>query len=182
MRRALFICVPILLLGFSLEAQQVTAVAICDWTRVLTTSYRESKAIRDLDDFRAAFQKELASLSNELSDLENQKLEADKAGNKDSSLQLEKTIAAKKTYIDDFRRIRSETYNSRATKVFTGPIVSEIQDAIRFVAERDGFALVIRSDGPGAGLIVHNIPEIDITEKVIKRIYEVAGKTYTGGN
>jgi Skp family chaperone for outer membrane proteins len=66
--------------------------------------------------------------------------------------------------------------------LFTGPIVSEIQEAIRFVAERDGFALVLRSDGPGAGLIVHNIPEIDITERVIKRIYEVAGKTYTGGN
>ncbi len=182
MRRALVFCVPILLLGLSLEAQQVTAIAICDWSQVLTASYKESKAVRELDDFRSTFQKELVALGNEISDLENQKLEADKAENKELSLQLEKTIASKRTYRDDFRRIRTETYNSRAAKVFTGPIVSEIQDAIRFVAERDGFALVIRSDGSGAGLIVHNIPEIDITERVIKRIYEVAGKTYTGGN
>jgi Skp family chaperone for outer membrane proteins len=181
MKKALCISVPILLIGLSLEAQQVTAVAICDWTQVLATSYKESKAVRELDDFRTAFQKELLSLSNELSDLENEKLDSDKAGNKELSLQLEKTIAGKKSYIEDFRRIRNETYKSRAAKVFTGPIVTEIQNAILFVAERDGFALVLRSDGPGAGLIVHYIPEIDITERVIKRIYEIAGKTYTGG-
>lgn len=163
----------------SLEAQQVTAVAVCDWNKVLTTSYKESKAVRELDDFRVAFQKELAGLGSELTTLENQKLDADKAGNKELSLQLEKSIEDKKNYIADFRRIRNETYKSKAAKLFTGSIVSEIQDAIRFVAERDGYALVIRSDGSMAENILLNIPEIDITDAVIQRIYQV-GKN-TGG-
>jgi hypothetical protein len=41
---------------------------------------------------------------------------------------------------------------------------------------------VVRSDGTGADLILFNIPEVDITEKVIKEIFRRAGKTYTGGS
>jgi outer membrane protein len=173
MKKILLVCAAMLVSGFCLEAQQMTAVAICNWTRVMETSYKESQAMRELDDFRTQFQKDLLALTNEISELENQKLDADKAGNKDQSLQLEKTIASKKTYLEDFRRIRNDTYKARSAKVLTGPVVTEILDAINHVAEKEGFALVIRSDGPTAGIIVYNIPEIDITDKVIARMLEM---------
>ncbi len=165
-----------------LFCQQVTMVGLCDWTQVLTTSYKESKAVRELEDFRATYQKEIQAVSRDINDLESQKIEADRAGNKDSSLQLEKRINDKKTYLDEYQRIKKEAYKRQADKIFSNVIVKEILDAIHFVAESDGYALVLRSDGDvGTALILDNIPEIDITKKVIKRIYELAGKTYTGG-
>jgi Skp family chaperone for outer membrane proteins len=169
-------------LGLPLWGQQVTMVAVCNWTQVLTTSYKESQAVRELEDFRVAYQKEVQSVSRDISDLENQKLDADKAGNKDASLQLEKKINDKKAYLDDYQRIKKEAYKRQADKILSTSIVKEILDAVHYVAERDGYALVLRSDGAYADLILANIPEIDITTKVIKRLYELAGKTYTGGD
>ena len=51
---------------------------------------------------------------------------------------------------------------------------------VKVVAERQGMALVIRSDGTyGRRRMIYNIPEVDITEKVIKEIFRRAGKVYT---
>ncbi len=58
----------------------------------------------------------------------------------------------------------------KASKIFSAAIVKEIKDAVDFVAEQDGYALVLRSDGNYADIIIDNIPEIDITQKVIDRI------------
>jgi Skp family chaperone for outer membrane proteins len=168
-------------LGSPLWSQQVTMVAICNYTQVLTTSYKESQAVRDLESLRTSIQKEIQSINQEISTLENQKLDAGKAGNKDLSLQLDDQIGKKRDYLGEVQRIRTDAYNRQRDKILSTAVLKDILDAIRYVAEKDGYALVIRSDGPGKDLIMANIPEIDITTKVIKRIYELANKTYTEG-
>jgi len=179
-----FVAGLLCVLALPLWAQQVTMVAICNWTQVLTTSYKETQAVRDLADFRAAYQKDIQNLTQEISELENQKLDADKAGNADLSLRLDKQISDKKAYLDDYQRIKADAYKRQSEKVLaaSSPLMKQILDAVHYVAEQDGYALVLRSDGPYADIILDNIPEIDITTKVIKRIYELAGKTYTEGN
>jgi Skp family chaperone for outer membrane proteins len=165
-----------------LMAQQVTAVGICNWTQVLTTSYKESKSVRELEDLRQAILKESQAISRDISDLENQKLDADKAGNKDLSLQMEKRLADRRAYLDDYRRIKNDAYKRQAEKVLSSvQFIKEIREAIHFVAEDQGFSLVLRSDGAYSDLILDNTPEIDITQKVINRIYALAGKTPPAG-
>jgi outer membrane protein len=182
MRASIIGLIAFCAIAFPISGQQVTMVGLCDWTQVLTTSYKESRAVRELEDFRAAYQKEIQAVSRDINDLESQKMDADKAGDKDASLQLEKRINDKKNYLDEYQRIKKEAYRRQAEKIFSNAIVKEILDAIHYVAESDGYALVLRSDGDvGTSLILDNIPEIDITKKVIKRIYELAGKTYNGG-
>ena len=77
---------------------------ICDFTRVLSTAYKESKAYRDYDAARADYTKEITATTRDITDLENQKLDADKAGNQDLSLTLEKKIADRKAYLENYRR------------------------------------------------------------------------------
>ena len=60
-------------------------------------------------------------------------------------------------------------------------VLRDILEVVKVVAESEGMALVVRSDAAGSELILFNIPEIDITEKVIKEIFRRAGKTYTSG-
>ncbi len=182
MKRVLFFTL-LAAAGLPLAAQQVTAVAICNWTQVLTTSYKESKAVRELEDMRQSVLKESQAISRDIADLENQKIDADQAGNKDLSLQLEKKIADRKAYLDDYRRIKNDAYRRQAEKVLSSvQFIKEIRDAIHFVAEAEGFAIVMRSDGAYADLFLDNIPEVDITQKVIARIYSLAGKTPPGGS
>jgi outer membrane protein len=181
MKRAL-VFLALACMSLPLAAQQVTAVAICNWTQVLTTSYKESKAVRELEDLRQSILKESQSIAREVADLENQKLDADRSANKDLSLQLEKKLADRKAYLDDYRRIKNDTYKRQAEKVLSSvQFIKEIRDAIHYVAEAEGFSLVLRSDGAYADLFLDNIPEVDITQRVINRIYSLAGKAPPSG-
>jgi len=163
------------------SSQQVTRVGICDFTKVLSTAYRESKAVRDWETAKTDYRKELQVLDKEITDLENQKLEADKAGSKDQSLLLEKKIADRKLYRDNFRRVKEQLLQTQAEKALSGPIIREIREAIDFIAESEGFALILRSDGNYGDILLYRIIEIDITEKVVKELYKRAGKIYSSG-
>ena len=162
-------------------AQQVTKVGICDFTKVLSTAYRESKTVRDWEAAKADYQKEVSATSKEITDLESQKLDADKAGNRELSLSLEKKIADRKQYLDNYRRVRGQVLQQQAEKALTAQVVRDILSAINLVAEQEGMSLVFRSDGTYGESIIFRLPEIDITEKVIKELFSRAGKTYTGG-
>ncbi len=168
-------------LAAPLAAQQVTKVGICDFTKVLSTAYRESKTVRDWEAAKADYQKEVSTTSKEITDLESQKLDADKAGNRELSLSLEKKIADRKQYLDNFRRVRGQVLQQQAEKALTGQVVRDILSAINLVAEQEGMSLVFRSDGTYGESIIYRLPEVDVTEKVIKELFSRAGKTYTGG-
>jgi Skp family chaperone for outer membrane proteins len=165
-----------------LGAQQVTKVGICDFSRVLNTSYRESKTVREFYEAQQTIKKEQAAIEAEIADLENQRLEADKAGNADLVLQLDRKLSDKRRYLDDYKKIKGDWVRQQAERILgSSNFLRDILEVVKVVAESEGMALVVRSDGSGADLILYNIPEIDITEKVIKEIFRRAGKTYTGG-
>jgi outer membrane protein len=167
-------------LAFPLCAQQVTKVGICDFTKVLSTVYRESKAYRDWDAARSDFNREVSATAKDISDLENQKLETDKTGNRDLSLSLEKKIADRKAYLDSYRRVKGAILQQQADKLQSGPVLKEILEVINFIAEGDGYSLVFRSDSDYGAGILYRIIEIDITDKVIKELFSRAGKKYSG--
>ncbi len=171
----------LLLAALPAAAQQVTKVGICDFTKVLSTAYRESKAVRDWEAAKADYQKEVTATTKDITDLESQKLDADKAGNRDLSLSLEKRIADRKLYLDNYRRVRGQLLQQQAEKAMSAQVVRDILSAINLVSEQEGMSLVFRSDGAYGESIIYRVPEVDITEKVIKELFARAGKTYTGG-
>lgn len=164
------------------SAQQVTKVGICDFTRVMNTSYREAKTVREFLDAQAAVRKEQAAIEKEIAELENQRLEADKAKNAELALALDKKLADKRRYLDDYKRIKTEwARNQQQTILGSSTFLKEILEVVKVVAEGQGMALVLRSDGTaGAELMLYNIAEIDITDLVIREIFRRAGKTWTG--
>ncbi len=181
MRKLIAVCAALVVMALPGAAQQVTKVGICDFTRVLSTAYKESKAYRDYDAAKNDYVKEVAATTRDITDLENQKLDADKAGNKDLSLSLEKKIADRKAYLENYRRVKSAILQQQADRLLSGPVLKEIMDVVNYIAEGDGYALVLRSDGDFGSGILYRIMEIDITDKVIKELFNRAGKTYTGG-
>jgi Skp family chaperone for outer membrane proteins len=169
-RTALAIALALVALG--LGAQQVTKVGICDFSRVLNTSYRESKTVREFYEAQQTIKKEQSAVEKEIADLENQRLEATKAGNADLALQLERKLSDKRRYLDDYKKIKGDWIRQQAERILgSSNFLRDILEVVKVVAESEGMAIVVR-----------NIPEIDITEKVIKEIFRRAGKTYTGGS
>jgi outer membrane protein len=162
----------------STQSQQVTRVGICDFTKVLTTAYRDTKAYRDYEQARTDYNKDVTARTKEITDLQSQKLDADKAGNKNQSLSLDKSILEKQTDLDYYKRVKGATLQQQGNLLLTGPVLKDILDVVTFVSEAGGYALILRSDGAYKDIILFRLPEVDITTDVITEIFKRQGKTY----
>jgi outer membrane protein len=177
-RTIAFLCCLAIALPLAAQTQQVTKIGIIDFTKVLQTSYKDTKAYRDYDQARADYNKEISARSKELLELQSQRLDADKAGNKNQVLSLDKSIADKQAYLDSYKQVKGAMIQQQYNSVMTGPVVQEILDAQKFIAETGGFALILRKDSAsGRDLIMYSVPEIDITQDVINELMKRQGKS-----
>jgi Skp family chaperone for outer membrane proteins len=169
-------------LPLAAQTQTVTKIGIINFTRVLLTAYKDTKAYRDFDQAQGDYAKEIANRTKEITDLQSQKLDADKAKNTNLSLSLEKSIADKQKDLASFRQIKGQILQQQLASLQSGPALAEILDVVRFISEQGGFALVLRSDTDAMkSAILFFIPEIDITDEVIAEIQSRQAKA-TAGN
>jgi Skp family chaperone for outer membrane proteins len=159
------------------QTQQVTKVGVIDFTRVLLTAYKDTKGYRDYDQARGDYNREISSRMKDITDLQNQKLDADKAGNKSLSLSLEKTISDRQKDLETYRRVKGAILTQQLGGLMTGPALKEIYDVVKYVAETGGYALVLRIDTDARDLFLYRIPEIDITDDVVQEIMKRQGKS-----
>jgi Skp family chaperone for outer membrane proteins len=180
MRRLALLAAALVAAAVPLAAQQVTKVGICDLTRVLSTAYRQAKGFRDFEAAQNDVKKEIASVSKTITDLQNQQLDADKTGNKTQSLKLQAQITDQQTYLDNYRKVKTAWLQQQYANLLQGPVLQDILDVVKFVADAGGFSLIIRSDDIGGQLILYNVSEIDITDQVIAEVYNRAGQKAPG--
>jgi len=162
------------------QTQQVTKVGIIDFTKVLLTAYKDTKGYRDYDQARGDYNKEISSRTKDITDLQSQKLDADKAGNKSLSLSLEKTISDRQKDLDTYKRVKGAILMQQLGGLMTGPVLQEIYAVVKYVAETGGYALILRIDTDARDLFLYRIPEIDITDDVVQEIMKRQGKTSGG--
>lgn len=162
------------------QTQQVTKVGIIDFTKVLLTAYKDTKGYRDYDLARGDYNREISARTKDITDLQSQKLDADKAANKSLSLSLEKTISDRQKDLDTYRRVKGAILAQQLGGLMTGPALQEIYEVVKYVAETGGYALVLRMDTEARDLFLYRIPEIDITDDVVQEIMKRQKKN-TGG-
>ena len=162
------------------QSQQVTKVGVIDFTKVLLTAYKDTRGYRDYDQAWTDYTKEVASRTKEINDLQSQKLDADKAANKTLSMNLEKSISDKQTYLDTLKRVKGTVLQQQLAGLLTGPVLQEIYDVVRFVAENGGYSLILRVDTQYRDIFLYRIPEIDITDDVVAEIMKRQGKVGGG--
>jgi outer membrane protein len=180
MKRWTVAILAFLAFGMSVAAQtqDVTRIGLCDFTKVLQTAYKDTKAFRDWDQSRSDYLKELSRLNAELTDLQSQKLDADKAKDATKSLALQKTIDEKRAYLDTYRTVKSASLTQQGNSLLTGPVMAEILDVVRAVADAGGYALILRSDTDAMkGMMLYYIPDIDVTNDVIAEIQKRQAKS-----
>jgi Skp family chaperone for outer membrane proteins len=162
------------------QTQQVTKVGVVDFTKVQLTAYKDTKGYRDYDQARADYNREVASRTRDILELQNQKLDADSAGNSTLSLNLEKTISDRQRDLDTYKRVKGAILMQQLSGLMTGPVLQEIYDVVKYVAEAGGYSLILRVDTDARDLFLYRIPEIDITDNVIQEIMKRQGKVPGG--
>jgi outer membrane protein len=184
MRRAgngALVLIFLILSGIPLFADQITKVGILDIEKVYSIYFRESQAVKELQQLRADVLREINRIDEEILILESQKLDAESRGEGQAALRLDREIFEKKQYRDDYRRIKMDQIRKRSENLYkSDEFLDELLEAIEFVAESEGFSLVLNSSGQFSQFFFFYTKEVDITEMVIQELMRRAGQSYDG--
>jgi len=157
-----------LLAAFPVFGEQLTTVGIVDVTKVSTAFFRDSQAVRELEDLTNRLQREIDGITAEINQLKDRKLQAENAGNEAQALRLDEEIYNKTNYLKDFFRVRNAQLQERRNRLAeSSTFLAQLQQAISFVAEDQGYNVILKSSDPNLLWWSH---QVDITDRVIARL------------
>ena len=163
----LLFCVPI-----SLFAEQITTVGIIDVNKVAQVFFRESQAVRELEEMAMRIQEEIDNITEEIYSLEERKLNAESMDDRQMALQLDTEIFERTNYLRDYHRIKTgQLAEKKKNLTESATFLSEMVTAMEYVAESEGYTVILRSSDPN---LMWWSKEVDITELVIQRLLNVS--------
>lgn len=166
MRKAILVVLIAAVLPAAVSAAKLTMVGVVDLNRIVSDFFQESSAWREIEQLRENMQETVEERKEELSKLQQRKLEAQDEGKENLVLQLEEEIRKKRDYLKEYNRIMSQRIESKRNNLLTSSdFSSEIVRAVEYVAEQEGFSIVLRKKDPN--IVYYNF-EVDITEKVLE--------------
>lgn len=167
-----WICVIafVLLVSCSIFAQQdMTKVGVIDTARVYQTYFRDSAGIRNYETKRTEFQAEVDKRTAELKELQQKKINYEKAGETSAALKLEAEITTKTDFLTEYTRVKQVELESLKSKLAdSDSFYDTLYTVIENIAESEGLSLILSLQQANA--ILWYSPSVDITDKVIDRL------------
>lgn len=165
-RKTALLVVLFLLFSHTVFAAKLTMVAVVDLTRIVSDYFQESAAWREIDQLIQKTEETLQEKKEEINSLEQRKMTAIENNNQRLSLQLDEEIRKKQDYMKEYNRIMTERIESKKSNLTTSSDFSrDIIKAVEYIAETEGFSIVIRKTDPN--ILYYNY-EVDITDKVLE--------------
>ena len=158
-------------LGISISSQQLTRFAVVDLPRIYVSFFRESAAVRDFEARSARVQSDIDRMTADIQTMRTQMIEAEFQGNRQRVLQLEVQINQRTDYLREYHQLRTaELERIRSGLTQSGAFLEQVYDEIRFIAESEGYSMVLNlKDNTG---ILWFSPTVDITDRVIQNLQE----------
>ncbi len=149
-------------------AQQITMFGVVDTSLVYTTYFRNTTAVRNYDAKRLEFQNEINNLTNELKELQAQKLELEKNGDRTQAMRLEAQITEEAEFLQEYTWAKNvELENLRKNLADSDSFYQNLYKIIGDIAEEKGYSMILDLQ---ADSILWYSPSVDITNEVISRL------------
>ena len=155
------------------SAEQITTVGVVDINRVYNSFYRDSQGVRELERLRSEYQDEINQQLQELQSLRDRRLQAQDQGNDRRVEDLDQQIADMEQFLEDLPRRRRQQLQQRQQSLLSYDFFRQMQEAIQFVAEQEGFTVVLRSDASGLQWWSN---QVDISDAVVQRLIQVSDR------
>jgi outer membrane protein len=171
-RKCIFVmmCVMCLCAAASVSAEQLTTVGIVDVTKVSTAFFRDSQAVRELENLTNRLQTEIDGITAEINQLKDRKLQAENSGDQARALKLDEEIYNKTNYLRDYFRIKNAQLQERRNRLAeSSSFLAQLQQAISFIAEDQGYNVIMKSSDPN---LLWWSRQVDITDLVIARLLQ----------
>ncbi|MDC7225902.1 MAG: OmpH family outer membrane protein [Spirochaetales bacterium] len=169
MTKRIFLTALILAVSvFSLSAEQLSKIGIVNFSRIVEDYFAESSAWREIDSMREKYDEGKDEILDEINELQLEKLEAENDNDERKALKLDDQIYNKQEYLKEFHSIWQTRINNKIQGVYqSSTFTAEILDAITYIAESEGFSMIMRTQDPNILWYNH---EIDVTDIVLERL------------
>lgn len=166
----IILCMLLICAGVSgLFAQDITKFGVVDTSRVYAAYFRDTTPIRSYESKKAAFQKEVDKMTQELRDLQAKKLEEEKNGNDAAVLKLESQITQKTSYLTEYTNAKNiELESLRSSLESSDAFYKKLYDTLGRIAENGGYSMIL-SLQQANGILWYS-PSVDITDQVISAL------------
>lgn len=167
-KRILIFTLVLVLSAFSLSAEQLSKIGIVNFSRIVEDYFAESSAWREIDTMREKYNEGRDEILDEINDLKMDKLQAENDNNEIKALKLDDEIYNRQEYLKEFHSVWQTRINNKIQGVYqSSTFTAEILDAITYIAESEGYSMIMRTQDPNILWYNH---EIDVTNLVLERL------------
>ncbi len=151
----------------------VSRVGVVDLSKIFSQYFRESVSFRKIEELQQTYETERQRIISQIDILKEDKLSAQRDGNDSLVLRIEKQIDDKQEYLKDYHSVMTNKINRlRENLQASSSLSAEILQAIEYVAEEEGFAVIYKAQDPN---ILFFSKDVDITDIVIEKLMQNAG-------
>ena len=150
-------------------AQQLTRFAVVDIPKVYTAFFRDSRAVRELEERSARVQAEIDMMTREIQELRSRHADTVLQGDQVQALRLEREIISKSEFLREYYNVKTaELEEQRRNLSQSSSFLEQVYGEIRFIAESEGYSMVLNMK-ENTGILWYS-PTVDITDKVIQNL------------
>ncbi|MFP4383264.1 MAG: OmpH family outer membrane protein [Spirochaetia bacterium] len=147
----------------SVGTEDITTVCVVDYDEIERNFYKETEAYRNIQKIIDERDNAIQEIREEIDDLEQDKVSAIENNNSLRVRQIESDILEKQYTLKEVKR----TYDNRvesAKKLFPDDFLTELYDAIDYVASAEGYTVAINENDQS---VFWYSPSVNITAQVI---------------
>ncbi len=173
MNKKLLLALAIFALASQAFAQQITRVAVIDMQKVYTTYYKDSQAVRSLEDEKLRVTEEIRRLNEEIKDLQRKRLELHSTADAATLKAFDDNLYRKAQFLSDYVKIKQAELDEKARALSKGDaFVQMLYRTVQTISEKEGYSLVISSRGAADvnSPVIWFSPMIDISDMVIQNL------------
>ena len=169
MKKALLILAALILGCTAATAQQITRFGVVDTARVYQAYFRNSAPVRNYENKKAEFQKEINKRTDEIQKLRQQKADYVASGNTSQAAKLDAEIVKKTDSLTEYTNAKNlELESMKKNLQNSDSFYKKLYAVIERVAESEGFTMIL-SLQQGNGILWYS-QSVDVTDKVIAQL------------
>ena len=175
MRKIILLSLVCFSLGRIVEAQQLTRFAVVDLPKVYLAFFSESRAVREFEEQSAQVQAEIDRMTAEIRNLRVSLVNVQSQGNYEQALRLEAEINRRSDFLREYYRTKTAELESQKNRLAqSGSFLDQIYDEIRFIAESEGYSMVLNLK-ENTGILWYS-QTVDITDRLINNLLSKSGR------
>jgi outer membrane protein len=168
-KKALILAIFSIFISGAAFSQQITRFGVVDTAKVYQAYFRNSAPVRNYENKKSEFQREIVKRTEEIQKLKQQKSESISSGNEAQASKLDADIIKKTDALTEYTNAKNIELESMKNNLQNSDsFYKKLYSVIERVAENEGFSMILSLQQNNA--ILWYSSSVDVTDKVISEL------------